>query len=221
MHCRDYIQRTYGTAILLGRMSLQEFCQRESTSSGGILDDDADESGEGVFTITPWKPSPKAIERIKRWCPALRVLRVLIDDQHLERLRDLECPIEEIEAHVTWNGVSGSDLLAVAFAPTLAKLSLTMLDGYSYSVIEEIGRNCLNLLSLHLNFWSADVADEEALELKHAIVFPRLQDLSVSKCARWFGHKWLFPKISFLLPTDQMRGIRECSDAQTFRLFPR
>ena len=163
-------------------MTLLEFCQRESTSSGGIPDDDAFDAdeGDGVFNITPWKPSPKAIERIKRWCPSLTALRVLIDDQLLERLRDLRCPIEEIEAHVTWNGVSGCDVLAANFAPTLVKLSLTMLDGYSYSVIDAIGRNCLNLSTLHLNFWSADVTDEEALESKHAFVFPRLQDLSVS-----------------------------------------
>ena len=167
-------------------MKLTEFCQRESTSSGGILDleewlseGDAD---EGAFEITTWQPTPKALERITRWCPDLTTIRLLIDDQHMESLRSLDCPIEEIEAHVTWSGISGIDLLAMAFTQTLTKLSLTMLEGYSYSVIEKIGRNCLNLSSLHLNFWSTEVADEDVLDLSRCNrVFPCLYDLNVSR----------------------------------------
>ena len=173
-------------AIATGCLKLREFCQKESTSSGGIMNleewlSEADDD-EDAFDISPWKPTPKAVDRIKRWCPDLTTIRLLIDDQHMERLKSLDCPIEEIEAHVTWSGISGTDLIAVAFAQTLAKLSLTMLEGYSYSVIESIGRNCFNLSSLHLNFWSTEVADEEVLYLSSANrVFPCLYDLNVRR----------------------------------------
>ena len=140
------------------------------------------DSDEGAFEITPWKPTPRAIEKIRKWCPDLTAIRLLIDDQDMERLRILDCPIEEIEAHVTWSGISGIDLFSLAFARTLTKLSLTMLESYSYCVIERIGRSCLNLSSLHLNFWSTEVADEDVLDLRScATVFPCLYDLNVSR----------------------------------------
>ena len=204
-------------------MKLTEFCQRESTSSGGILDleewlseGDAD---EGAFEITTWQPTPKALERITRWCPDLTTIRLLIDDQHMESLRSLDCPIEEIEAHVTWSGISGTDLIAVAFAQTLAKLSLTMLEGYSYSVIESIGRNCFNLSSLHLNFWSTEVADEEVLDLSsRRTVFPRLHDLNVRRLQAVLQS--LEPLNQPCVVTGQMRGTRGRPRTTTVRLFP-
>ena len=171
-------------------MKLKELCQRESTSSGGVTDLDEwlseSDGEEEAFAIAPWQPTSRAVERIKKWCPDLTAIRVLIDDEHMQRLMSLDCPVEEIEAHVTWSGTSGIDLLAMSFAATLAKLSLTMLEGYSFSIIERIGNICYNLSSLHLNFWSIDVADEEVLAFDLTSckkMFPCLNDLNVSTCS--------------------------------------
>jgi hypothetical protein len=85
-----------------GFLRLVEFSQLESMSSGGIIDLDDwfgdEDSDEDEFDITPWIPSDRAISRIKRWCPNLIVIRVLIEDNQLNRLCNIGDKVEEIEA---------------------------------------------------------------------------------------------------------------------------
>jgi hypothetical protein len=86
------------------------------------------------------------------------------------------------QACVQWNGTSGIDLLCISLHQTLNKIYLTLLDGYSYSVIEAIGRNCTNVSTFHLDIWSEEIDDADILtDMSQKDHFLQLRDLKV-KC---------------------------------------
>jgi hypothetical protein len=84
------------------------------------------------------------------------------------------------QACVQWNGTSGIDLLCISLHQTLNKIYLTLLDGYSYSVIEAIGRNCTNVSTFHLDIWSEEIDDADILtDMSQKDHFLQLRDLKV------------------------------------------
>jgi len=134
-----------------------------------------------------WQPGKSTLQRISRMCPQLRTLRVLLDDLNF---RELEClgMVEEVEAHITWSGLTaGFDIFVGKVGQNLTSLEMTLLDNYSWTTVVTVGLCCPLLNKLHLTLWREDLIDTEALDLRPSQVpdsqasWGNLQDLKV-KC---------------------------------------
>lgn len=157
-------------------LNVTEFSQLESMRSGGILD--IEEWAEEDLGLEPWVPTPECVDRIRHFCPKLSKLRVLMNDQDLEKFVTLE-NLEEIEAHVTWTGISGLDLLSIHMKDTLTKINLVLLEGYSWSVVAAIGKYCQNVQSFHLNIWTEYIEDLDQLDTDDEY-FPKLEEFNLT-----------------------------------------
>ena len=71
----------------------------------------------------------------------------------------------EVEAHVTWSGLTAGLELFVLSLSSLTSLDITMLDNYSWASIVNIGSVCVLLTKFHLTLWREDMTDVAALDL--------------------------------------------------------
>lgn len=71
-------------------------------------------------------------------------------------------------------------MLAIAQNNTLTKVELTLLEGYSFTVIEAIGKYCRNIHTFHLHVWNGQVEDMDNIDILQDH-FPALEDLKI-KC---------------------------------------
>ena len=158
--------------------------------------------------LLPWKPDIVSVMKLLHVSPQLEVFRILSDDRDLATFAEVmtnmeeEVAITEAEIHSVYNGFStGLDLLAIALGDYLTSLTLTLLEGYTWTVLtgemgnvglqtyyvevlknfSVIGTQCEKLERFHIEFWSEELEDEEALEDIPNEYFNNLQDLKV-KC---------------------------------------
>ena len=176
--------------------NLKLFNQMELIDSGAV-NEEADED-EDVFEIKPWNPSIELLQSIRQSFPKLNKLKLLINDEYLSKFAEADfCDnLEEIEVHSTWSGIGTLDILAISASNTLTKISLEVLEGYSWTIIASIGKHCHNLTSFHMTIWSEYIENvdilEDILEDKEER-FKNLTDLSI-KCE---DHIDYFPNIIF------------------------
>ena len=128
-----------------------------------------------------WDPQSNTVSRIRRLCPALRSLRVLMDDLSFRELEPL-AGIEELEAHLTWSGLTaGLELYCESLSSSLTSLELTLLDCFSWRSVVGIGSCCPGLERLHLTLWREDWTDLGAIAVSQGgterRAFARLQVL--------------------------------------------
>ena len=77
--------------------------------------------------------------RVKRLCPKLTKVKVLLDDLSLRQFECLD-GVEELEVHLTWSGLTaGLEMLTSSWSHSLTALDITLLDNYSWSAIVNIG----------------------------------------------------------------------------------
>ena len=164
-----------------GNLKLENFSQMMASSSGGV---DVSEDPYG-FEVQCWTPTAATVAKIRRLCPNISCLRLLIDDLLLTELCSLD-NIEDLEAHLTWSGLTaGFELFCEQQAKSLTSIELTLLDNFSWHSIVLIGSACPHLSKFHLGLWREDLTDVAALQLsdnwKDKPVFANLLDLKV-KC---------------------------------------
>ena len=79
------------------------------------------------------------MERVKRLCPKLTKVKVLLDDLSLRQFECLD-DVEELEVHLTWSGLTaGLEMLASSWSSSLTSLDITLLDNYSWASFVNMG----------------------------------------------------------------------------------
>ena len=120
------------------------------------------------------------MEKILKLCPGLTKIKVLMEDlnfryfemlPHLEEVSrnvasaHLSINLQyEVEAHVTWSGLTAGLELFVLSLCSLTSLDITILDNYSWASIVNIGAVCVLLSKFHLTLWREEEEDANQID---------------------------------------------------------